>query len=159
MFQTPTCALQLATAPWQMLNPGLIALKCYLPKLDNWGEFQRDWHNSSHRDRFCAFYSAGIITWPHGHIIIWTAKKKWDWFPNNWITYSSAITLAKSVWLGWQNRSLKTRAYLTPLHGVKYVLVEIMDDPTFFMIGLDNALWGCPYPLRQISHLPMNPCN
>ena len=31
----------------------------------------------------------------------------------------------------------------TTLHRINYGLVEIMDDPTFFMSGLDDA-WGTP---------------
>ena len=38
----------------------------------------------------------------------------------------------------------------TPLHRIIYGLVEIMDDPTLFMIGLDDVL-GMPLSLVKSS--------
>ena len=43
----------------------------------------------------------------------------------------------------------------TPLHKINYGLVEIMDDLTFFIIGLNDAL-GTPLISWQVfSHLTM----
>lgn len=47
----------------------------------------------------------------------------------------------------------------TPLHKINYGLVERMDDPTFFIIELDDTL-GPPLISWQVfSHLMVIPCN
>ena len=60
-----------------------------------------------------------------------------------WLTpqqsYDSTSTLTKSVWLRWQKITPQKPLH-TPLPRVNYGLLEIMDDLSFFMIGLDDAL-------------------
>ena len=87
----------------------------------------------AHIDNLPACYSFGILRGPHG--LIWTAEK-WDWFPHNSITQLAPQLIP----CGWGDTITPKKPGRTSVYGVNYGLMEIADGPTFFMIGLDDAL-------------------